>query len=453
MRTWPNSLSEGMGGLYYVETYGCTLNKTDTALIEEKLRLLGLVPAKNPEEADVIVVNTCTVRKDAEERALTRIRELCGLGKMLLVAGCLATAQPAFVREACESAILVSTMELSALADVVTGRKRWVTVEELVRLKAEEPALYKRGPTVAVPLVDGCADSCSFCITKLARPYLVSRKPISVLRRLKETLRLMPYDVCEVQLTGQDLAVYGLDLEGKQMLPRLLAEVLSLDVGGKLIKVRLGMMTPHRFSMIADEVLELAKKDERVYRFFHIPVQSGDNRVLRIMRRGYRVEQFVELVRKIRSALNDVQLATDVIVGHPGEDEEAFRNTLRLLENIRPERIHIARFTPRPHTLSAMLPQVPDPVKKERSTALLRLYERIGYEWHAKMLNRRVRVYVVEKFYWRGREHIIGRTDNYVSVVLGNASEDILGKVAEAYIDEVTYFDARGRVYRYLPPQ
>jgi len=173
-------------------------------------------------------------------------------------------------------------------------------------------------------------------------------------------------------------------------------------------------------------------------------VQSGDDRVLRLMRRGYTVEEFEEIVSESRRRVPGIQIATDIIVGHPGEDEEAFSNTLRLIERLKIERAHVAQYTPRPHTLSARLPQVHPSEKKRRSSIVTQLCARIGLEWHRAFVGKRVEVHVVEKFYWKGSSFVVGRTDNYVSVVLHNAGDEDMGRTLPALITEATPYDLRG---------
>lgn len=432
---------------YYIETYGCTLNKTDSALIEDILLGLGYSSASNIEDADIVLINTCTVRSDTEDRLLRRIRELCDKAKKLVVTGCLASAQPCFVIDECSKAVILDTISLVSLPYIIGGKtNEWITGRDAIYRKSLEVAIHRAGPILSVPLCDGCLDACNFCITKVARPYIISRKPDKLVSKLRESVKALPYEVVEIQLTGQDLAVYGLDIAGKQTLPSLLEDILSQDFGGKLIKIRLGMMTPNRFEKIADAIIKLIKSDKRIYRFLHLPVQSGDNGVLRLMNRGYRVEDFVRIINFVRKEIPDVQIATDVIVGHPGEDERAFLNTVELIRRYKIERVHIAQYSPRPHTISARMPQVPDREKKRRSKILNSVYIDIGLKWHSRLLNEKIEIYVVEKSIRKGEAHLIGRTDNYVSVVLKNGSDALLGRVARAYISDVTYYDARGYV-------
>lgn len=424
----------------YMETYGCALNAADSAIMASVLESRGHRLVDSPEEADVIIVNTCTVRLDTEQRMLRRISSLWrqyGSSKRLVVAGCLAKAQPYSVKRVAPGAVLVSPGNVDRVH---------LAVEEGVELLREEPGRrkrlpakpWRRGVVAEVVAQEGCLSDCSFCITKFARRFLRSQ-PIERLREYVK--RLVGEGVVEVRLTGQDVATYGVDLYGRRMLPRLVEELAQLleSKDGCRAYLRVGMMSPDQALPIWDELLD-AMSHPCVYKFLHIPVQSGDDRVLRLMRRGYTVDEYRGMVREARARLPGVTIATDIIVGHPGEDEEAFQATLRLIEELRFERIHLAQYTPRPRTLAARLPQVPDPVKKERSRMVQRLMERIGLEIHRGYVGARAAVVVTEE----GRYGtLIARLYNYMQVVLP-AGAARLGETLDVEIVDATWYDLRG---------
>lgn len=423
---------------FYVETYGCALNMADTGVMVSVLRRHGFKRVEKLEDASVIIINTCTVRLDTEEKMRRRIRELSRVaektGARLVVAGCMATAQPYTVKRIAPNAVLVSTSNVHRVH---------LAVEKGVDLLSEpstpktlylpEPGAVQRGTVAEVAVADGCLGDCSFCITKLARRRVASR-PLEKIVSLVEALARR--GVVEVRLTGQDVAVYGVDLYGRRMLPRLLEELANIE-GSFMIRV--GMMSPDQVQPILDEFLE-AMRHPRFYRFFHLPVQSGDDRVLRIMRRRYTVDEYRALVKEIRSKFPEAMIATDIIVGHPGEDEEAFENTVRLVEELRFERVHLAQYTPRPRTVAAGLPQVPDPVKKRRSKTLMKVIERIGLEINERYLGRRVRALAVTRG-WRGG--LEARLHNYTPVILPEDSMEP-GRWGCVEVTGATWYDLRG---------
>lgn len=425
-------------GLVYIETYGCALNSADSGIMRSRLLARGYKMVSDPSQADVIIINTCTVRQDTEERMIKRIKELYGLslkkGSLLVVAGCMASAQPYTVKKIAPGSLIVN-VENVHLIDVALERR-----EDLVKSPPAPKTAYTpkiegvlRGKVAEVPIQDGCMGECSFCITKFARRKLLSR-PIG---QLVEIVReAVARGAVEVRLAGQDTGSYGMDLYGVRALPELVRQVAS--VPGKFM-IRVGMANPDSIEPILDEFIEVLKHP-KVYKFVHIPVQSGDDRVLRLMRRRYTVDDFKRVVKEIRSKVPGVMIATDIIVGHPGEDEEAFENTLRLIYEMRFERVHVAHYTPRPRTISAGLPQVPSSVKKERSKRVMALVERIGLEEHRRYIGSRALALVVERGLRGGLD---AKLYNYMPVVLPEGSAR-LGEWRCVEIREATWYDLRG---------
>jgi MiaB/RimO family radical SAM methylthiotransferase len=284
-------------------------------------------------------------------------------------------------------------------------------------------------------VAEGCLNDCSFCISKIARRELRSYPPRVVVEAVKG---LVERGAREIRLTGLDVAAYGRDLPGKPSIADLLGMILDKVEGD--YRIRVGMMTPELAMEVLDDLLD-AYSDERVYKFFHLPVQSGDDEVLRVMNRRYTVGEYKLMHRRIKSRFPDSMVATDIIVGHPGEDEEAFERTLRLVEELRFERVHVAQYSIRPHTRAAAMEQVPDPVKKERSKRLMSLVESIGKEIHEAYVGRTYRALVTERSF---REHsMTARLDNYMPIVL-DYDEKLLGSWVDVRVTSATFFDLRG---------
>ncbi len=424
----------------YIETYGCALNHADTAIMRSILESRGHRLVASPEDADVIIVNTCTVRLDTEQRMLKvigRYWRRYGASKRVIVAGCMAKAQPYTVKSVAPGAVLVSPGNVHRVHLAVEKGVELLREDPLER-KRLPPRPWARGRVAEVVAQEGCLSDCAFCITKYARRILRSQ-PIEAIRAYVG--RLVEEGVVEIRLTGQDLAVYGVDLYGRRALPELLEELVTVLEGDGECKamLRVGMMSPDQAMPFWDELLSVMTHP-CVYKFLHIPVQSGDNRVLRLMRRGYTVEEYVEMVRAARSRLPGVTIATDIIVGHPGEDEEAFENTVGLVKKLMFERVHLAQYTPRPRTLAARLPQVPDPVKKERSRRMQRVLEEVGFEVHKPYVGSRARVLVTEE----GREGtVVARLHNYMQVVLPGGVEP--GSWLDVEVYAATWYDLRAK--------
>lgn len=421
----------------YIETYGCALNQADSLVMRGYLEEKGISVVEDPEEADVLIINTCVVRRETEEKMIRRISEIYGRysgRRRVVVAGCMVSSLPATVRRIAPSAGLVAPNAIDKIVDAVTSPKR-VEILRGLRDTSRIPLARARGVVAPVPISEGCLSDCSFCITKISRGLLRSYPPNVVASHVKELVRR---GYKEIELTSQDAGAYGFDLEKRFLLPDLLREILKID--GDYM-VRIGMINPQWLFKFVDDMLEVLKSP-RVYRFLHIPVQSGDNRVLRLMKRGYTVEEFEGLVDEIRAKIPDITIATDIIAGHPGEDEEAFRNTLDLMRRAEFDRVHLAQYSVRPLTESASMPQIPDGVKKKRSTEAQRLQEEIGLRIHRRYVGARSRALVTEKGLRSGT--LVARTPSYRPVVIPATVE--LGTWVDVEIKGATFFDLRGDV-------
>ncbi|MBP1449037.1 MAG: tRNA (N(6)-L-threonylcarbamoyladenosine(37)-C(2))-methylthiotransferase [Thermoproteus sp.] len=396
----------------YVEAYGCWLAKADARILAQRL---GGAVVESPEGADLVLIYTCAVREDGEVRQLKRIRELSARGGRLVVAGCLARARPYTIKSAAPQAALLSPQEVEG------GRER--TMEALPE--------HDGSPIYVAPLQVGCLGNCTFCITKYTRGgagYVKSARPDLVVEAVK---RAVERGAREIYLTGQDVATYGYDAGWRDgwTLPDLLEKILSRVEGD--YRIRVGMSEPWVFGKFVDRLLDIVKNDERVYRYFHLPVQSGSDRVLKAMGRKYTVDEYKELVSRIKRALNDdVFIATDVIVGFPGEGEEDFEATLRLMEELQFDKVHVARYSRRPFTEAAIMPgQVPDAVKKERSRKASELALRLALQRNSRLIGRRIKVLVDEV------DHglLVGRAHDYRQVVVGRSE----GRARLGYFVEV----------------
>jgi 2-methylthioadenine synthetase len=240
----------------------------------------------------------------------------------------------------------------------------------------------------------------------------------------------------EIELTGQDTAAYGLDLGGSISLVDVVNKVTEID--GDFM-IRIGMMTPEQAMRIIDNLIEVMR-NPKVYKFIHLPVQSGDDRVLKLMNRKYTIDEYKELVSEIRSKIPFANITTDIIIGHPGEDEDAFNNTLLLMKELRFERIHLAMYSIRPNTRSASMPQVPDSVKKKRIQIANKLYEDIALSIHLEYVGSTSRVITTEL----GRKgSVVGRLMNYIPVVIRSENVE-LGKWYNVKITEASFYDLRG---------
>lgn len=358
----------------HVEVYGCSANLADAEFISGLLMRAGHIPTAKPEDAEGFIVLTCVVKTPTERKVFSRLKELSARGVPLVVAGCMPKAERWLVEQAAPEASLIGPGDIhhivEALEAALEGRRLEFTAGEGLD-KVLLPRL-RRNPIIHIaPIASGCLGRCSYCIVKLARGHLQSYPADGI---IEDARRAIEEGCREIWVTAEDTAAYR--WRGYR-LPQLIEELCALE--GRFY-IRIGMMTPNQARGILEELLE-AYRSGKVFKFLHLPVQSGDDEVLRRMRRGYTVDDFMEIVTSFREAYPSLSLSTDIIVGFPGETEEQFMESLRLIEEVKPEVLNISRFWPRPCTeAEKMEGQIHGRETKRRSTLMRRVWERISLE-------------------------------------------------------------------------
>lgn len=390
----------------YIETYGCAANQGDTSIMEGVLIERGHEVVQSIEEADVLVINTCTVIDTTQQRMLSRIKRLNEVGKKLIIAGCMASAQVDLVKSIAKDALLLPPRNVSSIADLIDGNG----------LKENRKVNVPRsnGIKLNVPISDGCLYNCSYCITKIARGNLTSYPSDMLVEDIKKAVGR---GTKEIRLTSQDTASYGKDIN--ESLPELLEKVANIEGD---FRVRVGMMHPLSAYKIIDELID-AFKNEKIYKFLHLPLQSASPKILKKMRRGYDFELFKEIVMEFRKKLN-ATIATDVIVAFPDENENDFEQTLQAIKEIEPDVTNVTRFSPRPGTLAWKMKRLPTQIAKERSRVVSLLANEIAYKRNKRMIGKRVRALILEEY----KEWKVGKTDDYKSVFVKDA---FIGNFAE----------------------
>ncbi|MCL7384218.1 MAG: tRNA (N(6)-L-threonylcarbamoyladenosine(37)-C(2))-methylthiotransferase [Thaumarchaeota archaeon] len=364
-------------GRVYTEIYGCTANVADGEIALGILREAGWEVVDKPEDSDLILLVTCTVKKPTSDRMLYRIKKLKTYRKMLIVAGCMASGEGDKVKRIAPEAILVHPRAITRILEVVETRKDLTVGDGLDKLGKKR--LLKNSVVGIVPVSEGCRwGRCGFCIVPFTRGRFVSH-PLDKI--MEEASRLISMGVKEIWLTSQDMGSYGLDL-GRNMLPQLVNSIASLP--GEFW-IRIGMMNPIYLKPILRELAE-AYLHPKVYKFLHLPVQSGSDKILRAMNRGYTTSTFREIIEYMKSRISELTVSTDIIVGYPGEDEEDFEETIKLIREIEPDSVNISKFFPRPHTPSEKLPQLDPRIIKERSRYITKVATEIAYKKNLKWI-------------------------------------------------------------------
>ncbi len=373
----------------YIETHGCTANQGDSQAMRNAIVASGGAIAETPDDADVIIVNTCAVTEFTSRSMVKAIRKY--QSKSVIAAGCMAAAQP-YLLDGMDAVCADSPGPEAAL-------------RALGLSPARGPPLLKNR-TATIPVAEGCTGKCTYCIVRLVRGPLRSAPPAAVRASVEKAIGM---GAKEIFLTAQDTAAYGLDTGMR--LPGLMREILSIRGDHR---IRLGMMNPFSIADIVDDMIGIFN-DPKVYRFAHIPVQSGSDRILKLMGRPYTEGQYSEMVKKIKEGVPGLTLSTDYIVGFPTESERDFAMTMEDLRSNRPLKVNITRFSPRPGTPAAAMEGLPFSIKKERSRALTKLHHEVTSAYMRSSIGRRLSVLVAEE----GKPGTaVSRDDSYHMVVI-----------------------------------
>jgi MiaB-like tRNA modifying enzyme len=330
-------------------TFGCSVNFADSELMMGLLQRSGFEIVPDPKHADLVVINGCSVKHLAEKKFFRAIAEWKKRGKNIVLAGCVTQAEPSYAKTSLKDFSILGTKQLDNIVHVVEETLQGNVVHCIDAGKNEHlnlPRIRRNSMIGIVPISEGCLCDCSYCKARFARGKLVSYPPEAIVKHIITDIN----DGCrEIWLTSQDCGAYGKD-RGTSIIALLRA---VLGIKGNFI-VRLGMMNPNFALEYVDDIVDIFQHSKgRLFRFIHIPVQSGNDRILGLMRRKYKTAEFVKVCETLRKAMPDITIATDVICGFPTETEEEFNESLELIKRIRPDVLNISRFWARPGTDAA----------------------------------------------------------------------------------------------------
>ena len=405
---------------YHIWTLGCQMNVADSQLLASELEKQGHRAAPQPEQADIMVVNTCVVRQSAEDKGLSRLGMLNKVkraqpGKVIGVMGCMVGVRdPLWMRKRLPyvdvfmppsdpAPILSFLRERQAEADQLEQDSRQRRQRDALQDGELILPLHERGSLVNahVPVVYGCSHACAFCVIPFRRGIERSRPIGEIVAQVRSLAR---QGVKEVTLLGQIVDRYGKDIPDGPDLADLLR--VTHEAAEQVGLERIRFLTSHP-NWMSDKLLETVAELPRVMPHIEVPIQAGDDEVLSRMRRGYTADQYRRLIEKIRRIIPDVAIHTDIIVGFPGETHQQFMRTYDILEELRLDKAHLARYSPRPQTVSArrMSDDVPEDEKRERLRRLEDLQARVVAGINARQLGQRVETLVEsqQKGRWRAR--------------------------------------------------
>lgn len=407
-----------MANKIFIKTFGCTLNQKNSKEVVNNLNV-----TKDIKKAELIIVNTCGVKEQTERKIIKYLKKLKDVYKIpdskIIIIGCLVT------------------INKNALLEIYP-KARYYTVEELNKLKDfldtkfEKRTINKSRFTEPIIISNGCLGNCSYCAVKFARGKLKSRPIQEIIKEIKDKYK---QGSREFLLTAQDTACYGFDINTN--IVDLLKEITSQDLDFKL---RLGMGNPLYLYKFKEEIVELFKSN-KIYKFLHIPIQSGSNKILKKMKRPYTKELYINLIKYFKENIKDITLATDIIVGFPSETQDDFKETVDVLKKLKFDFTFISRFGQRKNIEANKYEDMHSKIKKERSRELTKLCEKINLENNYKYIDQIKEIIINEK----GKNNSsVGKTKEYKTVVV--KKEIPIGTKLKVKISKVNNYYLLGEI-------
>lgn len=399
------------GKKIFIKTFGCSLNKSDSITMENILKKDGYVITESPDDADVAIINSCAVKNSAEQKMFSELKILQSKVKHVILAGCVPQAEKNLDR--IRENNIIGVDKISDISFAVKSVLEGNIIQSLDHEDIDTLEYPKRlnDAIEIVPISKGCLGACTYCKTKQARGNLFSFDKEKIVQSIK---RALSDGAKEIWLTSQDCGAYGLDR--KENLAILLRYILDNTPTG--YRIRLGMSNPDHVVKIIPDLLKIFE-DERMFKFLHVPVQSGSNRILKLMNRMYTREDFVKILKSFSSRYSDFTFATDIIVGFPSETEEEFLESYALIDYFKIPVVNMSRFWPRPDTPAAKLKLLPVEIVKDRTTRLKELHEITTKEILKSNKGKEFTVIIDEI----EKDNLSGRTNSYKKVVFKKDSE------------------------------
>jgi len=414
----------------FVESYGCSASFADGEMISGLILNGGHTLVEDSEDSDLNIVVTCSVKDATANKMIHRIKSL--KEKPLVVAGCLPKAEKSTVEKFTENASLLGPNSLGKTLQIIDSTlngQKLIALDDTDLSKVGLPKVRLNPYVGIVEIASGCMSECTFCQTKLSKGDLTSYRLGDIVRQVQTEIK----EGCkEVWLTSTDNGCYGFDIGTD--LPSLVDAVSEIP---EEFMLRVGMMNPMYMPRIRDDLIK-AYNNDKVFKFIHIPVQCGSNKVLNDMKRGHTAETFRDIVNKIRSQFKDFTISTDIIVGFPTETEEDFQKTVDLLDEIKPDVVNLSKYSARPGTDAAELKQIDAAEVKRRSKIIFEQISKISIENNKKWIGWKGKVLFDEKtdegikgrnFAYKpifvkddvdiGQSHTVEITDVTVSTLLG----------------------------------
>ena len=435
------------GKTYNITTFGCQMNEHDSERISFILEDLGYTYEEDRKKADFILFNTCLVRENAELKLYGQVSSLKKLKeahpeKIIAVSGCMMqteVARQVIIDKHREVDIIFGTKNINSLADLIfryleTGERVVDISTDNVKddfVKYNTPNHFQ----AYVNIMTGCDNFCSYCIVPESRGREESRRPSSI---IEEVEYLVGQGYKEVTLLGQNVNSYGNKADFDQTFPELLERVAQIP---NLKRLRFTTSHPKDLS---DDLIKVIKRNDNICKYFHLPLQSGSDKVLKDMNRKYTQEKYLERVSKLREEIPEIAISTDIIVGYPTETEEDFEKTLDVCRKVGYDTAFTFKYSPRPKTRASKLTPIDDDIVQDRFDRLLDVLYPIFYEKNKTYIGKTVEV-LLESESKNNPEVLTGRTDDY-KLVHVKADKDMIGEIVKVKITDNTSFTISGEL-------
>lgn len=435
------------GKTYNITTFGCQMNEHDSERISFILEDLGYTYEEDRKKADFILFNTCLVRENAELKLYGQVSSLKKIKevhpeKIIAVSGCMMqteVARQVIIDKHREVDIIFGTKNINSLADLIfryleTGERVVDISTDNVKddfVKYNTPNHFQ----AYVNIMTGCDNFCSYCIVPESRGREESRRPSSI---IEEVEYLVGQGYKEVTLLGQNVNSYGNKADFDQTFPELLERVAQIT---NLKRLRFTTSHPKDLS---DDLIKVIKRNDNICKYFHLPLQSGSDKVLKDMNRKYTQEKYLERVSKLRKEIPEIAISTDIIVGYPTETEEDFEKTLDVCRKVGYDTAFTFKYSPRPKTRAAKLTPIDDDTVQDRFDRLLDVLYPIFYEKNKTYIGKTVEV-LLESESKNNPEVLTGRTDDY-KLVHVKADKSLIGEIVKVKITDNTSFTISGEL-------
>jgi MiaB-like tRNA modifying enzyme len=395
---------------FWIEGYGCSASFSDMEMIAGQLKNNGFDIANNPSESSINLIVTCSVKDATEHRMIHRIKKLSQDNKPLVIAGCLPAADKKLVEKLNLRASLMGPNSISNTIEIVNSAllgNKSISLSNLDIEKISYPKLRINPMISIIEISTGCLSECSFCQTKLAKGNLRSYRIGNIINQIKHDLS---EGIKEIWLTSTDNGCYGRDIGTN--LVGLIRKCIEIENNDFMIRV--GMMNPMYMKDMIYDLVDIYSKSNKIFKFIHIPVQSGSERILRKMKRGHTAKTFKQIITHFRTNIPDITIATDIITGFPGETEEDFELTLNMISELEPDIINSSKYSARPGTVASKLARIDPQTMINRSERLHTIIKRITKKRNERWLNWEGDILIDEI----DKGQIKGRNQYYKSIIL-----------------------------------